>query len=101
MGQIAEKFDDEIILTHEDTYSEDPEKIIDDIQCGISRHSGLSRISNRREAIAKALSLAKRDDVVFISGVGHQKTMNIGGKEIPWSDQKTVLELLNISKTEA
>ncbi len=93
MGSIAAKYDDEIILTHEDTYSENPEKIIDDIQCGISRHSGLSRISDRREAIHKALMLAKPGDVVLLTGVGHQKSLNIAGKEIPWSDQKVVLEL--------
>ncbi len=95
MGVIAEKFDDEIILTHEDTYSEDPEKIIDDIAKGIQRHSGLSRISDRCEAIKKALEIAKSGDVVLLTGVGHQKTMNLGGREIPWSDQKTVLELLH------
>ncbi len=94
MGQISAKFADEIILTTEDTYTEAPEKIINDIEKGISRHSGLSRIPNRREAIKEALELAKPGDVVIITGVGHQKSLNIGGKEIPWSDQKTVLDLM-------
>ena len=122
-----------IILTHEDTYSEDREKIIDDIEKGISttRHPGIFssswkeperpigstkkilspfglqndekslqhddnyyRIPDRRDAIKKALEIAKPGDVVIITGVGHQKSLNIGGKEVPWSDQKVVRELL-------
>ncbi|MEK7127405.1 MAG: UDP-N-acetylmuramoyl-L-alanyl-D-glutamate--2,6-diaminopimelate ligase [Patescibacteria group bacterium] len=96
MGKIASQYDDIIILTHEDTYSEDPEKIINDIEKGITRHSGLSRIPNRRDAIKKALELAKPGDVVIITGVGHQKSLNIGGKEIPWSDQEVVKELMKL-----
>ncbi len=134
MGEIASKYDDVIILTHEDTYSEDREKIIDDIEKGIPpRHPGIFssswreperpigstkkilspfglqndvrslqhddnyyRISDRKEAIKKALEMAKPGDVVIITGVGHQKSLNIGGKEVPWSDQKTVKELLSL-----
>lgn len=102
MGQIAAKYDDIIILTHEDTYSENPEEIINQIEKGVTykgetlKGLTLLRYSDRREAIQKALETAKKGDVVFISGVGHQKTLNLGGKEIPWSDQKVVKEILNL-----
>ncbi len=92
MGAIAEKFDDEIILTHEDTYLENPQTIINEISAGIKKP--VTVILDRREAIKKALEIAKPGDIVLLTGVGHQKTMNLGGKEIPWSDQKTVLELM-------
>lgn len=101
MGQIATKYDDVIILTHEDTYSEDPEEIINQIEKGVTykgetlKGLTLLRYSDRREAIKKALEIAKKGDVVFISGVGHQKTLNLGGHEVPWSDQKVVKEILN------
>ncbi|MEK7565600.1 MAG: UDP-N-acetylmuramoyl-L-alanyl-D-glutamate--2,6-diaminopimelate ligase [Patescibacteria group bacterium] len=93
MGAIAEKFDDQIILTHEDTYSEDPRKIIEEIAKGIKMP--VLKIMDRKEAIKLALEQARPGDVVIITGVGHQKTLNMGGKEIPWSDQKVVKELLN------
>lgn len=92
MGAIAAKYDDEIILTHEDTYSESKAKIINDIAAGIGRP--YQKFLDRRAAIKRALELARPGDVVLLTGVGHQKTMNLGGKEIPWSDQKTVLELM-------
>lgn len=97
MGEIASKYDDVIILTHEDTYSEDPKKIISEIEIGVNKNDKLYfKIYDRREAIKKALEIAKSGDVVIITGVGHQKSLNIAGKEVPWSDQKTVRELLNV-----
>ena len=48
------------------------------------------KILDRKQAIQKAISLAKKGDVVLITGVGHQVALNIGGKEIPWSDQEEV-----------
>lgn len=94
MGQIAARYDDVIILTHEDTYSENKEKIINEIAAGITDREFL-KVSSRREAIHKALMLAKPGDVVLLTGVGHQKSMNVGGREIPWSDQRVALELLH------
>ncbi|MBI3558779.1 hypothetical protein HY085_00110 [Candidatus Gottesmanbacteria bacterium] len=104
MGQIAAKYDDIIILTHEDTYSENPEEIINQIEKGVTYKGetlkGLTLLKcfDRREAIKKALELAKPGDVVFISGVGHQKSLNLSGREVPWSDQKVVKELLDEKK---
>lgn len=110
MGAIAAKYDDIIILTHEDTYFEDPEKIIAQIESGVRPPAGEAgssefgennffKISDRREAIRKALLLAKAGDVVLLTGVGHQKSLNIGGKEIPWSDQREALSLLTEIKS--
>lgn len=100
MGAIAEKFDDEIILTSEDTYSEDPGATVAQIEVGIKNYElrikegTLYEILDRREAIKKALELARPGDVVLLTGVGHQRSMNIGGKEIPWSEPRIVKELL-------
>ena len=93
MGAIAEKFDDVIILTHEDTYFENLSTIIEQIKTGIKNKSPIVLL-DRHEAIKKALSLAKPGDVVIITGVGHQKSLNMGGIEVPWSDQDTVRELM-------
>lgn len=100
MGEIAGKLDDLVILTHEDTYSEDPAAIMAAIEPGVVK-SGKTlgntywKIADRKEAIKKALNLAKKGDAVLITGVGHQKTLNLGGKEVPWSDQEVVRETLS------
>lgn len=104
MGAIAEKFDDEIILTSEDTYSEDPGATVAQIEAGIKNYElrikegTLYEILDRWKAIKKALELARPGDVILLTGVGHQRSMNIGGKEIPWSEQKVVKEILNIKE---
>lgn len=96
MAQIASKYDDIIILTHEDTYTEDPAEIVSQIAAGVTKNH--LEILDRHQAIAKALEIAKPGDVVLLTGVGHQKSLNLGGKEVPWSDQKTVLEILHDTK---
>jgi len=103
MGEISAQFSDKIILTHEDTYYEDLQEIIAGIEPGIKKSGKILgkdywKIAKRREAIKKAIKMAQKGDTVLITGVGHQTTLNIGGREIPWSDQKVVREILRKKK---
>lgn len=100
MGQVAANLADLIILTSEDPRSEKPEKIIAEIVRGIEKVGGVEnknywKIVDRAEAIQKAVgNLAEVGDTVVILGKGHEKSMNIGGKEIPWDDKKIATETL-------
>ncbi len=96
MAKISARFADQIILTHEDTYTEDKTAIIKDLEQGLLsvKYYQYKKVYDRKEAIREALLVARKGDVVLLTGVGHQKTMNIGGKEVPWSDQKCVKDLL-------
>ncbi|MCK6462706.1 MAG: UDP-N-acetylmuramoyl-L-alanyl-D-glutamate--2,6-diaminopimelate ligase [Candidatus Pacebacteria bacterium] len=98
-AKIAEKYCDEIILTNEDPYDENPEDILSQIYSGFSSvesvKSKVHKVLDRREAIKKAIELAKEGDAVIITGKGSQTTMAIaGGKKIPWSDKDVVSEEL-------
>lgn len=99
MGEISARFSDKIIITHEDTYREDLRQIINEIEPGVKKSGKvLGRdywlIEERGEAIKKAIEMAKKGDLVLITGVGHQTSLNMGGREVPWSDQKTVRKIL-------
>lgn len=96
MAQIAAKYDDFVFLTNEDTYNEDSRKIILEIEQGLiaAGYKNYEKVDDRRSAIEKALAMAEPGDVVILTGVGHQKSMNIAGQEIPWSEQKIVKEML-------
>lgn len=96
MGKIADQYADHIILTNDDPYEENQIAIIDQIAAGINRKEGdrLWKITNRREAIRLALTIAKKDDVVIIAGKGCEEVQVIGTKHIPWDDRKVVRELL-------
>ncbi len=91
MGKIAAKFCDEIILTDEDPYDEDPQKIIDEVSAG----RDFKKILDRREAIREAIKSAKAGDTVIITGKGAEPwLMGPNGTKIPWDDREVVREEL-------
>ena len=91
-GKIAAQYCDEVILTNEDPYDENPLSILKEIESGFSKSQ---IILDRREAIKKALTLAQTGDIVIITGKGSETSMAVaGGKKIPWSDKGIVEELL-------
>lgn len=94
MGAIADEYCDEIILTNEDPYDEDPQKIIDEIKEGVTKHTP-KIIINRREAIREALSIAKKNDVVLITGKGTDPfIMGPNGTKEVWDDATVAREEL-------
>lgn len=105
MGEIAATYCDEIVLTNEDPYDEDPLEILEQISSGFAnvKNSRFSeagshwKILDRREAIKKAISLAKEGDVVVLTGKGsefciHEKN----NRKIPWDERKEVEKALKI-----
>jgi len=97
MGTISAKFANVIILTAEDPRKEDVEKIIDEIALGIiaqEKNPEVFKISDRSEAIAAAITMAQEGDFVLITGKGHEQSMNVKGKEAPWSDEEAVRKAL-------
>jgi len=100
MGKIAARHCDEIILTNEDPYDENPARITSDIEAGIwmephPRPPRVHTIIDRREAIGKALSLARPHDAVVLTGKGGEVWMCVAeGKKIPWDERAVVEEKL-------
>ena len=79
MGKIAGQYCDKIILTNEDPYDESPENIVNDIAAGCSQVSNskpeIFKVIDRKEAIKKALSLARKNDAVILTGKGGESWM--------------------------
>jgi len=94
MGTIADEACDEVILTNEDPYDEDPQAIIDAMAAGMRRKPAI--IMDRREAIRFALAQAQKDDAVLISGKGTDPyIMGPKGSKTLWSDAVVVREELD------
>jgi len=91
MGKISAKYSDLIILTEEDFRTEDVCKICAQIGSGI-KETGKKYIviENRNQAINKAVSLAKKDDVIIFTGKGHEQSLCRGNKEYPWDERKAI-----------
>jgi UDP-N-acetylmuramoyl-L-alanyl-D-glutamate--2,6-diaminopimelate ligase len=93
MGRIADESCDEVILTDEDPYDEDPRQILDSMAEGMKREPSI--IMDRREAIAAALARAKPGDSVLVTGKGTDPyIMRANGAKEPWSDAQVVREEL-------
>jgi len=93
LGEIAKKYCSKVIITNEDPYDEDPMEIINQV----ARTSGdkTEKILDRKEAIKRAIDLAKPGEVVAVTGKGSEPWMCIeNGKKIPWSDKETAKEFL-------
>ncbi|KKQ78033.1 MAG: hypothetical protein A3A96_02965 [Candidatus Zambryskibacteria bacterium RIFCSPLOWO2_01_FULL_39_39] len=103
MGKIADKYCDQIILTNEDPYDEDPRTILEEIKKGVTKKP-CQIIMDRREAISSAIKDAKNlvetqgnkyKIAVLLTGKGTDPyIMEAGGKKTPWDDATVVREEL-------
>jgi UDP-N-acetylmuramoyl-L-alanyl-D-glutamate--2,6-diaminopimelate ligase len=101
MGAVAGRLSDVILITSDNPRSEDPARIIEEIQRGITpdtrRDSSqrLLTIVDRLEAISTAIELARPGDLVLIAGKGHEKYQVIGTQVLPFDDVAVAREALS------
>lgn len=94
MGSIAGRLSDHVIITSDNPRTEDPEAILDMVEQGV-RPTGTpyDRLTDRREAIALALSTARRGDTILIAGKGSEEYQIIGDRSLPFQDIAVVHQL--------
>jgi UDP-N-acetylmuramoyl-L-alanyl-D-glutamate--2,6-diaminopimelate ligase len=92
MGGIAERLGDYAIVTSDNPRTEDPDRIIDDIVAGM-QGSNHERITDRHDAIARALTIAAADDVVVLAGKGHETYQIRGTIAYPFDERQIVRDL--------
>ncbi|MFZ1458732.1 MAG: UDP-N-acetylmuramoyl-L-alanyl-D-glutamate--2,6-diaminopimelate ligase [Candidatus Saccharimonadales bacterium] len=96
MGEIAARLADRIFLTDEESYNEDPEVIRQMLMEGIEAAGGqpkVEEIADRRDAISKAMSIARTGDIILVTGMGHEQYRIVNGERIPWNDSDVVREI--------
>ncbi len=101
MGLVSSQYADHIILTEEDFRTEKPEEICKQIASGIKNNRPYEVIVNREQAILKAVSMAKKGDVIVLTGKSHEKSLCRGKVEYPWSEHEAIkkaIEGLQITK---
>jgi UDP-N-acetylmuramoyl-L-alanyl-D-glutamate--2,6-diaminopimelate ligase len=105
MGAVAGRLSDVIVITSDNPRSEDPQRIIEEIQRGITpdtkRDSAqrLLSIVDRLTAIGKAIELARPGDLVLIAGKGHETYQVIGDRALPFDDVAVSREALARRRT--
>jgi UDP-N-acetylmuramoyl-L-alanyl-D-glutamate--2,6-diaminopimelate ligase len=98
MAAAAAEHSDKVILTSDNPRSEDPAEIIRQMEAGVPVHQKKKTLSitDRKEAIKTACSLANPEDIILVAGKGHEKYQDIQGVKHPFDDKKVLCEMLEL-----
>jgi UDP-N-acetylmuramoyl-L-alanyl-D-glutamate--2,6-diaminopimelate ligase len=97
MGAIAARLSNTVIFTSDNPRDEDPNQIIADMEAGVEgqHYKKMLKITDRREAIRTAATIAGKGDVILIAGKGHETYQEIAGVKHPFDDKKIIQEIFN------
>ncbi len=96
MAEIACELSTKVILTSDNPRTEDPDQIIKDMKEGVEpqHYKKVLSITDRKEAIRTACSLADEGDIILVAGKGHEKYQDINGVKHPFDDLQVLSETL-------
>lgn len=99
MGRVAGGHSDLVIVTSDNPRTEDPLRIIEEIEVGLKETgTEYSVVPDRREAIFKAIANAKKGDVVLIAGKGHENYQIIGNDKFDFDDRQVAADAIGTLK---
>ncbi len=96
MAHIASTLSTKVIFTSDNPRTEDPEKIIIEMEVGVEAQNlkKTMSISNRKQAIKTACQLAEPNDIILVAGKGHETYQDIGGVQVEFNDYEITEEFL-------
>ena len=95
MGEISGKIADYTIITSDNPRTEEPQKIVDQIEEGIKKTKGKYEvIVDRTEAIEKAIKMANKRDIIILAGKGHEPYQEINGVKYPFDERIIVNDII-------
>ncbi|MBQ3413989.1 MAG: UDP-N-acetylmuramoyl-L-alanyl-D-glutamate--2,6-diaminopimelate ligase [Clostridia bacterium] len=95
MGEISGKIADFTIITSDNPRTEEPEKIVNQIESGMKKTNGKYKtIVDRTEAIKEAIIMANKKDIIILAGKGHEPYQEINGKKYPFDERIIVKEII-------
>jgi UDP-N-acetylmuramoyl-L-alanyl-D-glutamate--2,6-diaminopimelate ligase len=98
MAQAACDYSDKAIFTSDNPRSEDPEQILRDMEEGLNTAAKRKylAISDRREAIKVAFTLAEPGDIILVAGKGHEKYQEVKGIKYPFDDKEEMAKTIEL-----
>ena len=95
MGEISGKIADYTIITSDNPRTEDPQKIVDQIEEGIKKTKGKYEVVvDRVEAIERAIKMANKRDIIILAGKGHEPYQEINGVKHPFDERIIVRDIV-------
>lgn len=99
MGEISGKIADYTFITLDNPRTEDPQKIVNQIEEGMKKTKGkYSVIVDRTEAIKQAIEMATKRDIIVLAGKGHEPYQEINGVKYPYDERIIVRDLIEKMK---
>ena len=92
MGEVVARLADIAIATSDNPRTEDPERILDEVEAGMGDRPHY-RFVDRRAAIGQALELARQGDTVLLAGKGHETYQVVGTVKEPFDEREIVRQL--------
>ena len=100
MGEISGKIADYTIITSDNPRTEDPQKIVDQIEEGIKKTKGKYEVVlDRVEAIECAIKMATKKDIIILAGKGHEPYQEINGVKYPFDERVIVRDIIDKIKS--
>ncbi|MCX6187242.1 MAG: UDP-N-acetylmuramoyl-L-alanyl-D-glutamate--2,6-diaminopimelate ligase [Bacteroidetes bacterium] len=98
MADVACELSTKVVFTSDNPRNEEPEAILDDMQKGVKplHFKKTLRISDRKEAIKTAVSIAKKGDIILIAGKGHEIYQEVKGVKHHFDDKEVLLEMFKM-----
>ena len=93
MGEVAETYADKVIITNDNSRSEEPTAIADDILSGCVHPEKIQVVLDRKTAIAQAVSNATANDIILVAGKGHEDYQIIGNQKVAYDEREYVQQM--------
>lgn len=90
MGALVRGSADRVVITNDNPRTEDPHRIITEIQAGAGADSRVSVIPDRREAVIHSIRAAAPEDAILVAGKGHEEYQLVGTRRLPYSDRAAI-----------
>ena len=98
MGEISGRIADFTFITSDNPRTEDPQKIVEQIEEGIKKTKGKYKVVvDRTEAIKEAIKMATKRDIIVLAGKGHEPYQEINGVKYPYDERIIVNDIINNS----
>ena len=99
MGEVSGRVADYTIITSDNPRTEEPDKIVSDIEVGIKKTKGqYTCIVDRKEAIKAAIEMASKTDIIVLAGKGHEPYQEINHVQYPFDERIIVKEIIDNMK---
>ncbi len=97
MAEMACSYSDQVILTSDNPRTENPTTIIEEMEAGVPANARIRTLSitDRKQAIKTACTLAQKGDIILVAGKGHEKYQEVNGVKHPFDDKEIINEYLN------